>query len=137
MPVGVVKTKAQEVAWKAAKEAAAKSKGKSVSDLQDNDWGLVMHIFQNATKSEELPDFIKEELAKIEGMKMTLQKPLSIKDPSKIGKVGIRTPKAKSAPDAFDKPSNFFKKEDFENIKNKNLEEFRKFLEIVHSKRIE
>lgn len=40
----------QERMWKQAKIYVAKSKGKSISDLKDKDWGLVQNIFQSMKK---------------------------------------------------------------------------------------
>jgi hypothetical protein len=49
MPVGVVKSEADEAKWEAAKKAAAESgHGKK--------WGLVMHIFQNMKKKKKHMD---------------------------------------------------------------------------------
>lgn len=52
-----------EGAWKKAKAAAAESKGKSVEDLGEGDWGLVTHIYQQMTKTSTL-DTLQEFLQK-------------------------------------------------------------------------
>ena len=129
MPVNVVHTKAQENAWNKAKEAAAKSKGKGVSDLKDDDWGLVMHIYQKVTKSEELPELAKSELMKAIGS-LAPKMPM-IKAPMKVGSTAVKTPKSKMMPSPFAKPSVFFKSED---IKNPRLKQLGQFVESKRNK---
>lgn len=47
---------------------------------------------------------------------------------------GLKMPKPKSMPKATDKPSKFFKKEDFEGVKQPSIEKLRDFLEKHRSK---
>jgi hypothetical protein len=44
-----------EKKWQEAKQQAAKSKGKSVSDLKDDDYAIVMSIYKN-----KKPDYFKK-----------------------------------------------------------------------------
>lgn len=47
MPVGVVKTKADEKKWSRAKAAVSRSRKKPQNKFTKRDWGLVMHIFKS------------------------------------------------------------------------------------------
>lgn len=55
----------------------------------------------------------------------------AIKSPMKMGATAVKMPKAKKLADPFAKPSLFFKKEDFEGIKQPSIEKLRVFLEHV------
>lgn len=59
----------------------------------------------------------------------------SVPNPAKVGQTGIRTPKAKKLAGPFDKPSLFFKNEDFGDIKHPNIEKLWSFLKSTRSKR--
>ncbi len=53
---------------------------------------------------------------------------ISVPNPSKVGSTAVKMPKSKSMPDASDKPSVFFKKEDFETVKHPSIRKLRDFL---------
>jgi len=48
----------------------------------------------------------------------------SISNPSKVGSVGVKTPKSKKMPDALSKPSLFFKSEDIKHSSVRKLNDF-------------
>ena len=59
-----------------------------------------------------------------------------IKSPMKVGtSLTVKTPKAKSLPDATDKPSVFYKNEDFSTIKHPSAQKLRDFLNKTRSKK--
>ncbi len=108
-----IKTPADEKKWNDIKHSVAKQRGKSTADFTDRDWATVNAAWH---KSE------------YEGIKKSLKMP-SISMPS-AGKM----PKPKSMPKATDKPSLFFKKEEFGNIKRSSIENLRNFLEQHRNK---
>jgi hypothetical protein len=56
--------------------------------------------------------------------------------PMKVGtSLTVKTPKPKSMPDATDKPSVFFKSEDFSNVKHPTVQKLRDFLSNNRSKK--
>jgi len=57
-----------------------------------------------------------------------------IKSPMKVGTGGsaVKTPKAKSMPDATDKPSLFYKTENFTAMKHPSVQKLRDFLNKKH-----
>jgi hypothetical protein len=60
----------------------------------------------------------------------------TIKDPMKTGTgLTVKTPKAKKLPDATDKPSLFFKNEDFSSVKHPSVQKLKDFLQKARSKR--
>lgn len=107
---GFIKTPADEKKWNAIKHSVAKQRGKSTEDFTDRDWATV-----NAAWHKSEIDDIKKSLTSI---------------PS-----GLKMPKPKKMPTAMDKPSKFFKKEEFGNIKHPSIENLRDFLEKQRSKR--
>lgn len=60
-----------------------------------------------------------------------------IKSPMKVGTGGsaVKTPKAKGMPDATDKPSLFFKNEDFSSAKHPSVQKLRDFLNKSKSRK--
>jgi hypothetical protein len=112
---GFVKTPKDEARWAKAKEAAGKEAGKGT----DSYWRLSNYIFHKMGKTEQDVKIAKE-------LEKSLLKP-SI--PS-----AMKMPKAKSMPKPGDKPSLFYKKEDFENVKQPSIENLRVFLERNRSK---
>jgi len=62
-----------------------------------------------------------------------LKKPsTSIPNPSKVGSTAVKMPKSKKLPGALDKPSVFFKGEDFSNVKHSSVRKLRDFLNRKH-----
>lgn len=109
-----IKTKADEAKWNAIKHSVAKQRGKSTEQFTDRDWATVNAAWH---KSE------------IEDIKKSLAIP-SIRVPN-----AAKMPKPKSMPTALDKPSKFFKKEEFEGIKTPSIENLRSFLENQRQKK--
>ena len=109
----------------AIKHSVAKQRGKNVADFTDRDWATVNAAWH---KSEGQP----EELSKAISTKVPNT---SIPNPAKVGNTSVRMPKPKSMPDAFGKPSLFFKKEDFDNVKQTSIEKLRAFLESSRTKK--
>lgn len=110
---GFIKTPADEKKWNAIKHSVAKQRGKSTANFTDRDWATVNAAWH---KSE------------YEG----IMKSLSI--PSTRVPNAMKMPKPKAMPTALDKPSKFFKKEDFGDIKHSSIELLRAFLEKQRSK---
>jgi len=116
-----------EKRWSAAKAAAAKSKGKDVSALKDEDFALANYIYHKMGKSEE--DVQKaEELKKA----LTSVPSVAVPNPAKVGSTAVKMPKSKKLADPFGKPSLFFKSED---VKQPSIQKLRDFLEQRHGKR--
>lgn len=58
-----------------------------------------------------------------------------IKSPMKVGtSLTVKTPKAKSMPDATDKPSVFYKSEQISKLKHPTVQKLRDFLDKKHRK---
>lgn len=106
---GFIKTPADEKKWNAIKHSVAKQRGKNAKDFTDRDWATVNAAWH---KSE------------VEDIKKSLKVPNALK-----------MPKTKSLPKATDKPSVFFKKEEFVNIKKPSVENLRAFLERSRGKK--
>jgi hypothetical protein len=51
-----------------------------------------------------------------------------------ISSTAVKTPKSKSMPDATDKPSLFFKNEEFQTAKHPSVQKLRDFLDKKHKK---
>jgi hypothetical protein len=83
-----------------------------------------VHEWDEATKGRKLP----EKVSKSELAKANLSMP-------KVASTSVKMPKAKMMPGAFDKPSKFFKSEDFSQVKHPSVQKLKAFLEKVHSKR--
>lgn len=107
---GFIKTPADEHKWNAIKHSVAKQRGKSTEDFTDRDWATV-----NAAWHKSEIEEIKKSITSV---------------PS-----ATKMPKPKSMPGALDKPSKFFKKEDFGEIKKASVENLRDFLEKTRTKR--
>jgi hypothetical protein len=105
---GFVRTPQDEARWSKAKESA----GKQTAKDSESYWKLSNYIFHRMKKDEESTKFAKE-----------LEKSLT-KVPN-----AMKMPKPKAMGKATDKPSLFFKKEDFGNIKRSSIENLRVFLE--------
>jgi hypothetical protein len=119
-----VKTKHDEKRWSAAKQAAAKSKGKSAQDLHDEDFKLVNYIYHKMGKSEQdidIADKLKKEL--LAPPKPT---PTSMPNPMKSGEQSTlaKIPKTKS-----------LSKNESPNVgvKLTSIEKLRNFLKKVHA----
>lgn len=57
----------------------------------------------------------------------------AIKSPMKVGtSLTVKSPKAKSMPDATDKPSVFYKSENFTSVKHVSVQKLRDFLDKKH-----
>lgn len=127
---GFVKTPKQEKRWSAAKTAAAKSKGKSVNDLHDDDYALANYIYHKMGKTEE--DVQKAEEFKKSILKMST----SVPNPAKVGSTSVKMPKSKKMADPFGKPSLFFKTEaeEFSSVKHPTLCKLRDFLQKKHKR---
>lgn len=108
-----IHTEADEKKWNAIKHSVAKQRGKSIEDFTDRDWATVNAAWH---KSEGNSD-------KVEEIKKSLTIP-STRVPS-----ATKMPKTKSMAKPGDKPSMFFKSEDFDNIKRPSVENLRTFLE--------
>lgn len=117
-----IKTPRDEKKWNAIKHSVAKQRGKSVENFTDRDWATV-----NAAWHKSEYDEIVKSLFVSASTGFAASEKTSI--PS-----GLKMPKAKSMPKATDKPSKFFKKEDFGNIKKSSVENLRLFLEKTHGK---
>lgn len=111
---GFVKNPKDESRWERAKKAAQKT----TSEGSDSFYALSNFIYHKMGKTEE-------DMQKAEEFKKSL---LTIPKATKM-------PKQKSMPKATDKPSLFFKKEDFDNIKRPSIENLRGFLEKNRSKK--
>ena len=128
---GFVKTPKDEKRWAAAKTATAKTKNKSVEDLHDDDFALANYIYHKMGKTEE--DVQKAE----ELLKTMLKIPsTSVPNPNKAGSTAVKMPKSKKMPDAFGKPSLFFKSEaeEFDYVKHPTLCKLREFILKKHKK---
>jgi hypothetical protein len=106
---GFIKTPADEKKWNAIKHSVAKQRGKSTENFTDRDWATV----NAAWHKSEIQDIKK-----------------SLKIPG-----ALKMPKTKRLPDSTDKPSVFFKKEEFSNVKKPSIENLRSFLERNRSKK--
>jgi hypothetical protein len=60
MPASVVHTPHEEKLWERAKNAVERSKLKKHTKFNDQDWGLVMHIFQGMKKKEAKSELVAE-----------------------------------------------------------------------------
>lgn len=121
-----VKTPKDEARWSKAKEAA----GKETSKDSESYWKLSNYIFHKMGKTEEdqkLAAFYKGELMKM-GTSLKMPK-------TTIPTTSVKMPKAKMMPGAFDKPSKFFKSEDFAGVKHPSVEKLRAFLQNTRAKR--
>lgn len=58
----------------------------------------------------------------------------SVKSPMKMGSTAVKMPKPKKLAGALDKPSLFFKNEDFDTIKHPSVRKLRDFLVRVKSR---
>jgi hypothetical protein len=112
---GFIHTQADEEKWNAIKHSVAKQRGKKIDDFTDRDWATV-----NAAWHKSEVEEIKKSLTSMPGTKI----------PS-----GTKMPKPKSLPKPGDKPSLFFKKEDFGSKKHPSVENLRTFLEKRRSKK--
>lgn len=108
---GFIKTPKDEEKWNAIKHSVAKQRGKSVDSFTDRDWATV-----NAAWHKSEYDAITKSL-----------KMPSISIPS-----AMKMPKVKKMPLATDKPSKFFKSQDFSNIKHPSICKLRDFLDKQH-----
>jgi hypothetical protein len=127
---GFVKTPKDEARWAKAKEAA----GKQTEKDSESYWKLANYIFHKMGKTEE--DVQKAEaLEKQFGGMLQMSMKTSIPNPSKVGSVAVKMPKAKKPASPFAKPSLFFKTEDFEGIKHPSVEKLRAFLEKTRVKK--
>lgn len=125
---GFIKSPADEKKWNAIKHSVAKQRGKNVSDFTDSDWATVNAAWHKCEGSlEKAEEIIKSISTKVSST--------SIPNPSKVGSTAVKMPKAKKPADPFGKPSLFFKKEDFDNVKQTSIEKLRVFLENVRSKK--
>jgi hypothetical protein len=77
-----------------------------------------VHEWDEATKGKKLP----EKVSKAE---------IGMPKPAKVGIPSVKMPKAKTMPSAFDKPSKFFKSEDFNRVKHPSV---RKLLDFVQKR---
>lgn len=81
----------------------------------------------------------KGDFKKAEAIKKDLLKPpkptTSIKSPMKMGSTAVKMPKNKTLAGPFSKPSLFFKKEEFQDVKKSSIENLRTFLESVRAKK--
>lgn len=111
---GFIKTPAQEKKWNAIKEAVAKQRKKSVKDFTDDDWKIVNAAFH---KSEGDP------LKELKAANST-----SVPNPMKTAIPAIKTPKIKRLPDAFSKPSEFFKSDQIFQSKHPSIQKLKDFL---------
>jgi hypothetical protein len=60
----------------------------------------------------------------------------TVKNPTKVGAgLTVKTPKTKSLPDATDKPSVFFKNEEFSGAKHPSVRKLMDFMQKAKSKR--
>jgi len=116
-----IKTPADEKKWNDIKHSIAKQKGKNVADFTSSDWAEVNGIWH---KSEDLAKAISTKIPTT-----------SVPNPAKVGSTAVKMPKASKQPDPFGKPSLFFKKEDFANIKQPSIEKLRVLLEHVRHKK--
>lgn len=125
---GFIKTPKDEARWSKAKKAASKS----TSEGSDGYWALSNYIYHRMGKSED--DIQKAEAYKI------LLKSLFISPSSALTKTKIsipnatKMPKPKAMGKITDKPSKFFKSEEFPNIKRTSIEKLRSFLEHTRTK---
>lgn len=112
---GFIKTPADEEKWNAIKHSVAKQRGKSVEEFTDRDWATVNAAWHKSEYEE-----IKKSITSVPGTGV----------PN-----AMKMPKAKRMPKATDKPSLFFKAENFENIKRPSVENLRFFLENQRQKK--
>lgn len=117
---GFVKTKKDEARWSKAKDAA----GKQVDKGSESYWKLANYIYHKMGKTEE--DQQHAELLKADLLKAP-------KAPKTARVPGLKTNNKLAG--AFAKPSVFFKKEDFGEIKKSSIENLRSFLETHRSKK--
>lgn len=151
---GFVKTPKDEQKWKRAKEAASKSTPEGSKSY----WKLSNYIFHRMNKSGYdlmMADLYKSQLIEsceghlvksadellkngFGGM-LQLSDKSSVSPSLKVPSVSIpsatKMPKAKRLPDASDKPSKFFKSEDFEKIKHPSVRKLKRFLDKKRTKR--
>lgn len=127
-----VKSPKDEERWSKAKKAVERSNSKVEADFHDRDWALTNYLFHKMGKSED-------DVQKAEAIKKDLLKPpkptTAIKSPMKMGSTAVKMPKTKKLAGPFSKPSLFFKKEEFKDIKKPSIENLRTFLEAVRAKR--
>ena len=85
-----------------------------------------VHEWDEATKGKKLPEKVSK-----------AETPPKVKMPAppKTSVPSVKMPKAKSMPDAFDKPSKFFKSEDFQSVKHPSVQKLKAFLENTRAKR--
>ena len=116
---GFIKTPADEKKWQAIKHSVAKQRGKSVENFTDRDWATV-----NAAWHKSEYESIKKSLTTVPSATAGTSVPS-----------GLKMPKPKSMTKTTDKPSVFFKKENFGNVKHPSIENLRIFLEKASQKR--
>lgn len=123
-----IKSPADEKKWNAIKQSVAKQRGKNVADFTDSDWATVNAAWHKCEGSlEKAEELIKAISTKIPST--------SVPNPAKVGSTAVKMPKASKMPDPFGKPSLFFKKEDFDSVKQTSIEKLRVFLEHNRSKK--
>ena len=121
---GFIHSEKDEARWDRAKKAASKS----LKEGSDSFWALSNYIYHKMGKSQE-------DIEKAEHFKKTLFGlsnsgiAVSEKAPSLHIPYAMKMPKPKKMPSATAKPSVFFKKEDFDNVKHPSTCKLRDFLE--------
>jgi hypothetical protein len=131
---GFVKSPKDEKKWKEAKDAA----GKQTSQGSKGFWKLSNFIFHKMKKRETALEKAAGDPAKpFASLKhLSPGNSMKVSNPMKVGdQATVKTPKSKKLPGATDKPSVFFKSEDFGSIKKPSIEKLRSFLEKNRSKR--
>lgn len=117
-----IKTPAEEARWSKAKQAAAKSKGKAVEALHDDDYKLVNYIYHKMGKTEEDQKMAKAFETKLLAPKTTSSE-TKMPNPMKSGTpTSVKTPKAKRPPDPFGKKSLLLKSEHVEEFSDELIE---------------
>lgn len=90
-----------------------------------------VHEWDEATKGKDLPEKVsKSEMKKFGGMMQ-----LSVSKGAKAQAPAPRMPKAKKMPGAFDKPSKFFKSEEFNSVKHPSVRKLLDFIQKKHKAR--
>lgn len=132
-----------EARWSRAKAAAAKSKGKSVESLHDDDFALANYIYHKMGKTEEdvkRSDELKKGLLGGLGGGFGMAgggMGLGLTGKSgmggiKITQTNVKLPKPKKPVGAMSKPSLFYKTEGCDDLKHPTLLKFRDFFDKKH-----
>jgi hypothetical protein len=137
---GFIKTPADEEKWNAIKHSVAKQRGKSVDNFTDRDWATV-----NAAWHKSEYEAIKKTIFGLSNSGMAVSEEETKPQMSKGIKMpgaptlhipyAMKMPKPKKMAAATDKPSKFFKKEEFSGIKRSSVENLRDFLERHRAKK--